>query len=132
MLDSQGVIAKLENLHATGAQSWLAEESLNVLDMDTEWALMWVKGHSGVEGDEDADFKARETVWVGQRMHLPSIATPAGTRENFPLWKKSSILKWDRISIRGLSYVITGKGPMKSWMEFIKKTDNSVCWYGGT
>ena len=41
---------------------------------------MWVKGHSGNAGNEAVDRKAKQTVNIGQLMHLPDIPTPAGIR----------------------------------------------------
>ena len=40
-----------------------------------------VKGHSGVIGNELADYKAKEVVWEGRAEGLPNIATTAGIRQ---------------------------------------------------
>ena len=47
--------------------------------------LMWVKGHDRVEGNEQADSRAKQEVWIGERMHWPDIVTPAGIRQAYPL-----------------------------------------------
>ena len=39
--------------------------------LGTSCTLMWVKEHSVVERNEDADY---ETVWVGQGVYLPRVA----------------------------------------------------------
>jgi len=43
---------------------------------------MWVKGHNGHQGNEQADNKAKETVMVGRRMHKPGIEIPGGTKQS--------------------------------------------------
>ena len=55
--------------------------------------LVWVKGHSGVEGNELADRKARETVVVGRLLLKPDIVAPAGIRQAFPLHTRT---KYDK------------------------------------
>lgn len=44
---------------------------------------MWVKGHSGVEGNETADRRAKAAITIGKIMHKPSIATLAGIRQAY-------------------------------------------------
>jgi len=36
------------------------------------------KGHDGKVGNELADSRAKREVWMGKRMHMPDIVTPAG------------------------------------------------------
>ena len=55
--------------------------------------FVWVKGHSGIRGNEEADIKAAETVEIGKQLQKPDIATPAGIRQAFPLHRKSKYLK---------------------------------------
>jgi len=47
-------------------------------------------------------------------MHMPDIITPAGIRQAHPVRihpKAPAHLKWSREAVRGLTYVVTDKGP---------------------
>jgi len=46
---------------------------------------MWVRGHQGEEGNEEADKMAKREVLMRQRMHKPDIATPAGIPQAHPI-----------------------------------------------
>jgi len=89
---------------------------------------MWVKGHGGVEGNEQADSRAKREVWMGERMHWPDIATPAGIRQTYPLHGKApEHLSWPRQALQGLTYLETDKGPQRQWMREIGKTEDASC-----
>ena len=34
---------------------------------------------------------------------------------------------WSRIGVRGLTYLFTGKGPLKSWLKKIGKSESDQC-----
>jgi len=70
---------------------------------------MWVKGHSGVAGNEMADGRVKDTVMRGQRMSEPSLATPAGIRQAYPLYHREPHLKWGRDELRGFTYLHTDR-----------------------
>ena len=73
---------------------------------------MWVKGHDGVEGDGQADRRAKQEVWMGERMHWPDVITPVGIRQAYPLHATApEHLSWPRQALRGLTYLETDKGP---------------------
>ena len=89
---------------------------------------MWVKGHDGVEGNENADAMAKREVRKGQRMHKPDIVTPAGIRQAYrPHEGAPAHLKWCRMAIRGLTHMITDKGPQAQWLKEIGKAEDGSC-----
>ena len=59
---------------------------------------MWVQGHSGVQGNEEADRRAGREVYLGSPTAQPDIATPAGIRQAYPIHPKSKHLNWNRQS----------------------------------
>jgi len=61
-----------------------------------------VKEHSGVAGNELVDKRAKDTVMRGQWMSEPSLVTPTGIRQAYPLYFRAPQLKWDRDEVRGL------------------------------
>jgi len=96
--------------------------------VDRPRTLMWVKGHDGVEGNERADARAKKEVKRGKRMHKPDIVTPAGIRQEYGLHAGAPAhLKWNRTAIRGLTYMITDKGPQAGWLKEIGKVDDASC-----
>jgi len=81
-LDSKGMIERIQTLQDSQPRSWIEERLVQQMTERTR-TLMWVKGHSGVEGNEKADRRAKEEVEMGERMHKPDIVTPAGIRQAF-------------------------------------------------
>jgi len=90
----------------------------------------WVKGHSGVEGNEQAGRRAQEGVAKGVWKSDPSLATPAGIRQMYQLFQKKH-MKWDRDEVRGLTYLHMDKGPMRHWLFKIGKAEDPRCECGG-
>jgi len=123
-LDSRGAIQRIWNLQFCQPRSWI-EERLKA-QMIRPRTLIWVKGHTGIEGNEQADGKARE-VEMGIRMARPGIATPAGIRQAYPIQAKAPPhLSWPTRAIKGLVYIVTDKGPQRQWMKEIGKTDEPL------
>ena len=127
-LDSQGAIQRLEQLYTQPARSWI-EEQLQLANREG-CELMWVKGHAGVEGNEVADKRAKIRAYGGRVAQRASILTPAGIRQDHPVHSKPPHLKWTRRQLKGLTYMITDRGPMKHWQWVIKRADNPFCQCG--
>jgi len=80
-LDCHGGIQRIYNLMSQAPRSWI-EETLAGKMSERPRTLMWVKGHGGVPGNEEADRKATMEVWMGERMCRPDIVTPADIRDD--------------------------------------------------
>ena len=82
VLDSKGVIERIQGLTEQPRRSWIEERLVKQMT-ERPRTLMWVKGHDGVEGIEAADERAKNEVRRGRRMHKPDIVTPAGIRQAY-------------------------------------------------
>ena len=109
-LDSQGAMQRLEHLYTQPARSWI-EERLQLANTEG-CEIMWVKGHAGVDGNEVADKSAKIRAYGGRVAQRTSILTPAGIRQDHPIHSKPLHLKWTRRQLKGLTYIITDRGPM--------------------
>ena len=126
-LDSKGVIQRIQSLAHQQPRSWIEERLVEQMKERTR-TLMWVRGHDGVEGNEMADRKAKEEVHRGEWMNKPDIVTPAGIRQAYRLHGKApKHLSWSRWAVRGLTYMVTDKGPQAQWLKTIGKTDDASC-----
>jgi len=115
--DSQAAIKTCINL-TTGVhtgRSWIEERIIEAAKKaaGAKLRIVWVKGHSGIEGNELADKRAKDKVAEGVWNSDPSLATPAGIRQAYPLHSREPQKGWDRDELRGLTYLHTDKGPMK-------------------
>ena len=127
-LDSQGAIQRLEQLYTQPARSWI-EAQLQLANKEG-CELMWVKGHAGIEGNEAADKRAKIRAYGGRVVQRPSILTPAGIRQDHRIHSKPPHLKWTRKQLKGLTFIVTDRGPMKWWQWVIKRADNPFCQCG--
>jgi len=89
---------------------------------------MWVKGHSGIKGNEEADRMAGRTVRRGRRTQETAVATPAGIKQEFPVYPKAPAhMNWSPMAVKGLVYMITDKGPQRQWLWEIGKCEEQWC-----
>ena len=130
-LDSKGALTRITSLSLARARSWI-EEAIQTMAAGRHKKLSWVRGHSGVRGNEEADARARRAGWMGSAMQQPEIAIPAGIRHHHPIMSKTAQMKWDREAVRGLTYMHTDKGPLKHWLAFIGRADDEACACGVT
>ena len=127
-LDSQGAVQRLEQLYTQPARSWI-EAQLQAKNKEG-CTVMWVRGHAGVKGNEIADSNARIRAYGGRVMHQPNVLTPAGIRHNHRNHCKGAHLKWTRKQLRGLTFIITDRGPMQRWQWVIRRADDPFCQCG--
>jgi len=133
--DSQAAIRRCINLLTAthGARSWIDERVIKAAKKNEgARTLVWVKGHSGEEGNERADRRAKERVAEGVWKSERDLATPAGIRQTYPLHERKAHMKWDRNELRGLTYLHTDRGPMKSWLHTIGRAEDYRCGCGQT
>jgi len=89
---------------------------------------MWVKGHAGVRGNEEADKRAKAEVEAGEWRSAAGIVTPGGIRQDNPLYPRAPAhISWTAAALRGLVYMVRDKGPQQQWLAEIGKADTPWC-----
>ena len=91
---------------------------------------MWVRGHSGIKGNEAADRRAKLKAYGGRVMNEASQITPAGIRQDHPIHSKPKHLSWTRRQVKALTYVVTDRGPLKRWLFVIGRSAEQLCQCG--
>ena len=125
--DSQAAIGRITNMQYEGARGWVEERIAAAAEQGGK-KIMWVKGHSGVMGNELADLRAKKEVWIGSQRGNPGVATAGGIRHEFRVtWKAKQINEWDREPLKGHTYIHTDRGPFKYWLHKIGRAESAMC-----
>lgn len=65
---------------------------------------------------------------LGARLHWPDIVTPAGIRQAYQTHRKPPpYMSWSAKAIRGLTYIVTDRGPQRQWLKEIGKAEEAWC-----
>jgi len=130
--DSQGGITRILNLKRYKPSSWI-EQRCQAAGKGADVTLIWVKGHNGVKGNEEANYRAKLEALNGSLLQKPNLATPASIKQAHPLYQHSSPVKsWDRQALKGLTYIVTDRGPFRHWLHHIGKAGDGKCKCGVT
>ena len=104
-LDSQGAIQRLSQLYTQPARSWIELQLQK--ENKAGCTLMWVRGHAGTKGNEEADRRAKIRAYGGRVMSEPNLLTLAGIRHDHRIHSKGEHLNWTRKQLRGLTFITT-------------------------
>ena len=126
-IDSQGVIQGIWNLQFDPPRSCINEALVAQMQRRPR-TLMWVKGHQGERGNEEADMRVREEVEIAWRLQKRVIATPAGIKHEHPIYPTAPArIRWSPRVLKGLVYMVTDKGSQQQWLYEIGKSDEPWC-----
>ena len=110
----------------TKPKGWIEERVVRAARGGKE--IAWVKGHSGVLGNEMADLRAKREVWMGARRGDQNIATAGGLRHEFRVtWETEKVRSWDRDALKGYTYICTDRGPFRAWLHKIGRAESPMC-----
>ena len=128
-LNSQAAITTATQLYVEPARSWVELRVQKAMAVAL-CTLMWVKGHSGVKGNEDADRKANLKAYGSKVVGRADVITPAGIRQDFPIHTKPKHPRWTRKALKGLVYITIDRGPLRRLLKIIGKREDYRCEYG--
>ncbi|KAF8416347.1 hypothetical protein EV426DRAFT_686810 [Tirmania nivea] len=55
------------------------------------------------------------------------FSSPSCIRQAFPMGRPSKQTKWNREALRGLTYMVTDRGPQRWWLHKVGRADDSSC-----
>jgi len=100
---------------------------------ETDTAIAWIRSHIGIPGNEQADRAANFASILGDISSSEDVVTEGGIRQisraargtfrhQSGFGKRRS--DWHRHTITGYTWMRTNRGPQKSWLYHIGKTDD--------
>jgi ribonuclease HI len=155
--DSQAALKALDSGLCVSRTVWSCRERLNDLGARNSVTLVWIPGHTGLEGNERADALAKagaEAEFIGPEPVLGVTNSTArqailawtedvkhrywldigGLRHsramiNFPLKKVfiDNLLEFDRLHLRTLVGIYTGHSGVLPHMHRIRLAENAEC-----
>ena len=100
--------------------------------------LLWVRAHIGIEGNEKADRTAYAHSWEGDILNYTPTSTPAGIRQASKAirqeWRTETSYRnksfYNSKALAAYTWMRTDKGPQRSWLHKIGKSDSPSCLCG--
>ena len=136
--DSQAAIQAVRNLSKGKPPRSHIECRIKkaLLDRTRDIGILWIKGHIGIPGNEEADKRAEFESILGELSGARRIATEEGvlarsraTRKSFRLQPgyNPRSCEWNRHSLSALTWTRTERGPQNKWLHHIEKVPSPSC-----
>jgi len=146
--DSQAALKALSGSKVTSRLVVECQDALLVLENHNEVTLMWVPGHQGILGNEEADKLARQRSAAPLLSTEPALGTPTCLAseaimnwielQHFTTWthkpgckhgklfigkpckkRADDLLKQDRYQLKLIAGILTGHAPVRSHLQTI-------------
>lgn len=105
-------------------KSWIEEQVVRAEEKE----VVWVTAHDRIQGNEYADYQAREAAFIGSLTHQRQTCTPAAIQHEFHTNRVTKDMKsWNWNSLRALVYLEMDKRPLKHWLHKIGRVENDQC-----
>ena len=136
--DSQAAVQTIHNLsRGKPPRSQIEARIKKALMSDTrDIGILWVRGHTGITGNEKADKRAEYESFLGEISGKTSIATEEGVRAMHNRIRKSHrqqpgfnprTCEWSRQAISAYTWTRTERGPQNKWLHHVKKANSPAC-----